>query len=157
MNLNTCKPLLIWAALLTGLCGWSQDSTWRLPFDSNSIPVHRDPRVDQLIRKQIQINEETSRESRRYAKGFRLLVINTNNRQEAIAAKTRVYTSFPELKPYLIYQSPYFKLKVGNFRDRKDAEAYQKKLEEYFPKGVFVINDIIEVKPEAEPDNPESE
>ena len=38
-------------------------------------------------------------------------------------------------------------LKAGNFKDRKDAEAYQKRIGSYFPKGVFIMKDIIEVKP----------
>ncbi len=100
-----------------------------------------------LVKKQAQINEETSRDARRTARGFRLMIINTNKRDEALAAKTKVYTYFPELKAYLQYQSPYFKLKVGNFKERKEAEDYQKQLNIYFPKGVFIMNDIIEVKP----------
>ncbi|TAL41212.1 MAG: SPOR domain-containing protein [Chitinophagaceae bacterium] len=118
--------------------------------DSVSVVVHKDPRIDLLVKKQIQINEETTRESRKNTKGFRLLVINTNKRDEALAAKTKVYTYYPELKAYLIYQSPYFKVKVGNFKERKDAEEYQKKLQQYFPKGVFIMNDTIEVKPDKE-------
>jgi len=105
-----------------------------------------------LIKKQAEINEVTTRESRKFARGFRLLVINTNKRDEAINAKARLYQYFPELKSYLLYQSPYYKLKAGNFRERKDAEAYQKKLSAFFPRGVFVMNDIIEVRPEKEAD-----
>jgi hypothetical protein len=82
-----------------------------------------------------------------------LLVVNTNNRQEAIDAKTKLYQLFPELKSYLYYQSPYFKLKAGNFKERKDAEDYQKKLDRFFPKGVFIMNDIIEMKLAKEPDD----
>jgi hypothetical protein len=37
-------------------------------------------------------------------------------------------------------------VKVGNFKERKEAEEYQKKLNAYFPKGVFIMNDIVEVK-----------
>lgn len=116
------------------------------PADTASVIVHKDPRLDQLVKKQIQINEETTRDARRNIKGYRLLVINTNVREEAMAAKTKVYTYFPELKPYLIWQSPFFKLKVGNFKDRKEAEEYRKKMATHFPKGVFIINDIIEIK-----------
>lgn len=114
--------------------------------DSNSVIVHKDPRVDILVKKQAQINEETTKEGRKTAKGYRLLVINTNKRDEAIAAKTKVYTYFPDLKAYLIYQSPYFKVKVGNFKDRKDADDFRKELSTLFPKGVFIINDIIEIR-----------
>ena len=139
--------------VLKGNNGFAQDSTLNGP-DSNSIVIHKDQRLDMLIKKQIEINEETSRDARRIAKGFRLMVINTNKREEAISAKTKVYTYFPELKPYLTYQSPYFKLKVGNFKERKDAEAYQQKLNAYFPKGVFVIGDVIEVKLDTDPPDP---
>jgi hypothetical protein len=122
------------------------DSTATRPVDSNSVIVHKDPRLDLLVKKQATINEVTSREGRRTDKGFRLMIISTNSRDEAIAAKTKVYTYFPELKAYLWYQSPYFRVKAGNFKDRKDAETYQKRLNTYFPKGVFIMKDIIEVK-----------
>ena len=128
----------------------SQDTTLNKTVDTTAVIVHKDPRIDLLVKKQIQINEETSREARRVGKGFRLLVINTNNREEAAAAKTKVYTYFPELKSYLLYQAPYFKLKVGNFKEKKEAEDYQKRLEKYFPKGVFIMNDTIEIKLEKE-------
>ena len=118
------------------------------PQDTSAVIVHKDLRIDMLIKKQAQINEETARESRRTMKGYRLMVINTNKRDEAIAAKTKIYTYFPELKAYLLYQSPYFKLKAGNFKTRDEAEDYQKKLNAFFPKGVFIISDIIEIKPE---------
>jgi hypothetical protein len=116
------------------------------PTDSATVTVHKDPRLDQLVTLQAQINEATSRDARKTAKGYRLMVISTNSRDEAIAAKTTIYTYFPELTPYLWHQSPYYKVKAGNFRDRKEADAYQKRLTVYFPKGVFVMNDIIEVK-----------
>jgi len=123
----------------------AQDTTWKKKPDT--VIVHKDPRLEMLVKKQAQINEETSREGRRTAKGYRLMIISTNNRDEAISAKTKIYTYFPELKAYLFYQSPYFRLKVGNFKDRKDAEAYQKRLNIYFPQGVFIMKDIVEVKP----------
>jgi hypothetical protein len=133
-------------ALIISVNLFAQDTTWKKTTDTNSVVVHKDPRIDLLVQKQIQINEETSRDARRIGKGYRLLVINTNKRDEAIAAKTTVYNYFPELKTYLIYQSPYFKLKAGNFKEKKEAEDYQKKLQKYFPKGVFIMNDTIELK-----------
>ncbi len=129
---------------------FSQDTPWHKSTDTPAVIVHKDPRLDLLVKKQIQINEETSRDARRNGKGYRLLVINTNKRDEAVAAKTKLYNYFPELKSYLIYQAPYFKLKVGNFKERKEAEEYQKRLQKYFPDGVFIMNDTIELKLEKE-------
>ncbi|MGQ0739221.1 MAG: SPOR domain-containing protein [Bacteroidota bacterium] len=123
------------------------DTTGKNIPDSNSVIVHKDPRLDLLVKKQATINEITSRDARRTDKGFRLMIISTTSRDEAMAAKTKVYTYFPDLKAYLWYQSPYFRVKAGNFKDRKDAEAYQKRMNTYFPRGVFIMKDIIEVKP----------
>jgi hypothetical protein len=146
--MRNMKFIFVFASILFSGSLLAQDTTWRKPADSNNIIVHKDPRLDLLVKKQVQINEETSREGRRTAKGYRLMIINTNNRDEAIAAKSKIYTYFPELKAYLFYQSPYFRLKVGNFTERKDAETYQKRLNIYFPKGVFIMNDIVEVRPD---------
>jgi hypothetical protein len=139
------KKLLLLAAIAFSFSGFSQETV--AVRDSNTVKVHKDPRLDLLVKKQAQINEETTRNARRTDKGYRLMIISTNSRDEAIAAKTRIYTYFPELKAYLWHQSPYYKVKAGNFKDRKDAEAYQKRLNAYFPKGVFIMKDIIEVKP----------
>jgi len=133
----------------------AQDTVWKKSSDTNTVVVHKDPRLDMLVKKQVQINEETSRDARRIAKGWRLMVITTNSRDEAIAAKTKIYTYFPELKAYMWHQSPYYKLKVGNFKERKEAEDYQKRLNVYFPKGVFIMPDKVEVKPDKNLSEPE--
>ena len=135
--------LMLWAS---GQPLQAQDSLFIKPRQNSKVSVQKDNRIDLLIKKQIQVNEETSRQSRRQDKGFSLLVISTTLREEALAAKTKVYTYFPELKAYLFHQSPYYRVKAGNFKERKEAEQYQRRLELLFPKGVFIINDIIEVK-----------
>ena len=116
--------------------------------DSGSVVVHKDPRIDLLINKQIEINEYTTRNARRTAPGYRILVINTNDRSKASEAKTRIYQQFRELPAYLMYQSPFYKLKVGNFREREEAEQYLADIQRYFPTGVYIVRDVIEVKPE---------
>jgi hypothetical protein len=118
--------------------------------DSGTVIVHKDPRVDLLAKKQAAINVAVKKASSRTMRGFRLLVVNTTRREEAIAAKTKIYTLYPELKAYLAYQSPYYKLKAGNFRTREEAETYRRTMSTLFPKGVFIVNDIIELKAEKD-------
>ncbi|RYD86183.1 MAG: SPOR domain-containing protein [Sphingobacteriales bacterium] len=115
-----------------------------------SVVVHKDPRLDILVKRQSQINVAVRKASAHTAQGFRLLVVNTNKRQEAIDAKSKIYTLFPELKAYLAYQSPYYKLKAGNFKTRAEAEVYRKRMTGIFPKGVFVVPDVVELKAEKE-------
>src|SRR5688572_28041748 len=129
------KFVSLFIGLIINLGLSAQDTTLIPPVDTNTVIVHKDPRIDLLIKKQAAINLATTRDSRRTDKGYRLMIISTNNRDEALAAKTKVYTFFPELKAYLWYQSPYFRVKAGNFKDRKDAESYQQRMNTYFPKG----------------------
>ncbi len=114
--------------------------------DTNTVVVTKDPRIDQLVHKQIEINEETTRESRRNMPGFRIQVINSPDRSKVYAAKAKVYQEFPDLKQYLLYQAPNYKLRVGNFKTQDEAEAYSKQLSALFPGGVYVVRDTIEVK-----------
>lgn len=144
------KRILFIMLLLQFVKLQAQDSLWKKLVDTSTVIIHKDARLDRLISKQAEINEISSRESRRTMRGFRLMIITTNNRDEAIAAKTTIYTYFPELKAYLWHQSPYYKLKAGNFKERKEAEDYQKKLNIYFPKGVYIMQDVVEVKPSKE-------
>ena len=116
--------------------------------DSGTVVVHKDPRIELLINKQIEINEYTTRNARRNVQGYRILVINTNDRAKATEAKARIYQKFRELPAYLMYQSPFYKLKVGNFREREEAEQYLADIQRLFPTGVFVVRDVIEVKPD---------
>ncbi len=141
------KPLFFFAFLLITHFSFAQrDSALYGP----TVVVHKDPRIDMLVKKQASINASTKKKYGRTMRGYRLMVVNTNKRDEAIAAKTKVYTAFPELKAYLVYQSPFFRLKAGNFQTRDEAVRYQKLMNAYFPKGVFIINDTIEIKPEKE-------
>lgn len=116
--------------------------------DSSSVTVHKDPRIDMLIKKQIQINELTTRDARRHVQGYRILVISTNDRNKANSAKTKIYQEFPELNAYLMWQSPNMKLKVGDFKSREEAEPYLSAIQRFFPNGVYIIRDIIEVNPD---------
>ncbi|WP_205512278.1 SPOR domain-containing protein [Longitalea arenae] len=116
--------------------------------DSNGIVVHKDPRIDMLIKKQIEINEFTTRDARSRVQGFRILVLNTNDRNKANSAKAKIYQEFPELKAYLEWKSPYMKVKVGDFKTRNEAEPYLSAIQRFFPNGVYIIRDIIEVNPD---------
>lgn len=116
--------------------------------DSTGVVVHKDPRIELLVKKQIEYNERTTRESRRFIKGYRIIVMSTNDQNKATDAKTKLYQEFPELKAHLQWQPPYFRLKVGDFKTRAEAEEYLDNVKRFFPTGVYVVSDTIEVNPD---------
>lgn len=123
-------------------------SYWVNAQSGTTVTVQKDPRMDALVKKQIEVNEYSTRDARRNVPGFRLLILSSNDRNKVTDAKLKVYKNFPELKAYVVYQAPYYKLRVGNFKDQKEANDYLKKVELYFPSGVYVIRDVIEVNPD---------
>ncbi len=66
----------------------------------------------------------TQNRSIRYAPGFRIQIYVGTQRQEAEVVKLLIAQNFPELSPYLTYNQPTYKLKIGDFMRRMDAERY---------------------------------
>jgi hypothetical protein len=119
--------------------------------DSSVVVVHVDYRAELLAKKQSQINRlSVYKNSSGQYKGYRIMIINTNNRDLAYKMRGDVLRYFPSQAVYMAYQAPYFKLKAGDFLKREDAEKFRKELSKYFTESFFIVNDIIKVSPEEE-------
>ncbi len=112
---------------------------------ADTIVVKKDARLDLLTAKQAQINKRTAMltSSGQY-KGYRVQVISTNSRDQALKMKTELMSRFPDQKTYTSYQSPLFKVRIGNFVRKEDAEQFRKTLSRLYPQGVYVVEDLIE-------------
>jgi hypothetical protein len=120
-----------------------------------SIVVNKDPRLDVLSSKQIEINKKATRLSKSgYYPGYRIQVINTPSRDEANAVKTEMLRRFPDQKVYLLYQAPTFRVRVGNFFTQKEGATLRKMIASLYPeRGIYFVNDRIEyIVPEEEED-----
>jgi hypothetical protein len=118
---------------------------------ADTIIVHKDPRLDILTEKQVAINKVTSRMAANgLFKGYRLQVLNTRNRDDAFKTKASLLENFPDEKTYIMYQSPYFKVRIGNFVNRADAEDFKKQLSSYLTQPAYVVDDLIEYIPKAD-------
>jgi hypothetical protein len=117
----------------------------------SNVFVVKDSRFDLLVKKKAEINKKSA-ESKKPSKGYRIQVLNTTDRNQALATKSRLLTLYPDQKTYLKYQAPYFKIRIGNFVEKAEADDLKKELARMFPTGVFVIPSDIEYKapPEKE-------
>lgn len=127
MHMRTSIMIQIVALLLISSSpAWSQ-------FGKSAF-VTRDPRVDVLVDKQIELNGEAIKGRTITSKGFRLLVVSTNKRDQAMEIKAMLLKNYPDQKSYLYYQSPNFKVQFGNFRTYKEAEKVKAEMESIFGK-----------------------
>ncbi len=120
-------------------------------FAGDTIIIHKDPRLDILQPKQAEMNKRNSlRTASGLYKGFRLQVLNTRSREEAFKLKGELLQLFPDQKTYTIFQSPFFKVRIGNFLERADADAFRKLLARQYKGTTYIIEDMVEYEPTEE-------
>ena len=113
------------------------------------VVLHKDSRIDVLLKKQADINKvaviKTS--SGKY-KGYRVMALNTNDRELAYKTKAQLLSRFPEYSVYMSYQTPFFKLKIGDFVKKEDAEDLRKHLSMIIKQGIYIVPDVVMLKPD---------
>ena len=83
------------------------------------VTVYKDSRLDILAKKEAAFNEANGYSlGPRSAKGYRLMLLSTNDRPAAMRLRAELLQRFPEQKVYMSFQPPYIKLRFGNFADK---------------------------------------
>lgn len=82
--------------------------------------------------------------------GYRVQVFDDNNvrsaQRDAQTCKKQIESRFPEFPVYVTFSSPYWKVKVGDFKSRGEAEAAMGEIKHAFPamaKSLRIVRDRI--------------
>lgn len=83
-------------------------------------------------------------------RGFKIQVFSGNNQQrskrEAESKQAQVKSAFPELETVVSFQSPFWRLRVGNFTSRADADAVLREMKKTFPafgREMYIVPDVV--------------
>jgi hypothetical protein len=123
---------------------------------TDKIVVHQDYRMDILARKEADINTAILKVQARLAKGYRLMILNTNDRVYAMKVRGELLQKYPDQKTYMWFANPYIKIKFGNFKTQEEAEPYRKAISKMLNGAtIYYLPETIEVKPDKDfdPDN----
>ena len=125
---------------------YAQDSTRVDSAITGKISVNKDPRLDIIGKKELEFNTM----GMKAAKGFRLLVMSSNDRDKVMLVRAKLLQQFPDQKVYMTFQAPYIKLKFGNFVEKPDAEKYRDQIAKarIVTTNVYVVPEVVEVKPD---------
>lgn len=122
---------------------------------TDTVIIHKDARLDVLTAKQAAVNKLTAKmTSNGQYKGYRLQVLNSRSRDEAFKAKSDLLQMFPDQKSYVLFQSPYFKVRIGNFYEKAEAISFKSQLSKKYPQNAYVVEDIIEYTPREDEEDP---
>ncbi|MFI5158167.1 MAG: SPOR domain-containing protein, partial [Sphingobacteriales bacterium] len=96
------------------------------------VEVDKDPKVDSLIGNYLVGGGKTNIGAPAFASsnGYRIQIFSGPNRKDAYSVQSKFQNRFPDTRTYLSYRDPNFKVKVGDFRSRLEAE---KMIEEMKP------------------------
>ncbi len=116
---------------------------------TGSIQYIQDDRIDQLIAKQVQINQNRSGTN-----GFRIQIFfdsGNNSKTKAQSIYDDFLAKYPGVGAYLTFKAPNYKVRVGDFRTKLDARRFLNEIIVNYP-NAWIIEDLIKL-PHVEPIN----
>ena len=78
-------------------------------------------------------------------KGYRVQIVISQNVNELEVIQDKL-TKSVDKKIYIIFELPNYKLRVGNFLNRKEAESFQKKIVRLGYRTAWVVPTMIEME-----------
>ncbi|MDX2000855.1 MAG: SPOR domain-containing protein [Chitinophagales bacterium] len=123
------KQLLTVCCLLVSMFAVSQNS--------GNIEIVADSRLDELMDL---YHKEDSKSP--VVMGYRIQLFSSSSRSEAQAQKDKFYAQFPDIRPFIEYQAPNFKLRIGTYRNRMEAYRDLTRVNLLYPNAFIVKTEI---------------
>ena len=141
----------IFCFLLFGSLGYAQSDTLGLNSGISGqtakmeefllkLPVRQDPRITDLLVRHSQINQR-----KRGIDGYRLeIYFNSDSkaREHAVKIRNEFNLVFPNIPSYMLFQTPNFKVRIGDFRNKSEALKTKAYIASKYP-NAFIVKDII--------------
>jgi poly-D-alanine transfer protein DltD len=140
MRKATCYSVCIFFVLLASNIQLTAQQN-----DQGYLRIVQDPRIDSLMQLNRQINSTLSESPEGFLDGFRIQIFMESGNDAVERAQFIIEgfnEDYPILQAYLTYRQPYYRIRVGNFRTRLEAEGYLRQLSRKYNQA-FVIKDKI--------------
>ena len=105
-----------------------------------TITLVQDQRISMLLDRQVTLNERKGG-----VDGYRIQVFFNSGRsarEEALRVKADFLSEFPDIPVYIVYQSPFYKVRVGDFRSKYEALGAFRKIWRKYP-SAYIVKDVI--------------
>jgi hypothetical protein len=147
--MKSINVLLIAVFILSGLRLKAQEDDRRLEDRKYMIRTDSSTRSNPITRGKIEVFQDDriarldslKKEYPGKPSGFRVQIF-FGNRKEALERKADFIESHPDIPAYISYLAPNFRLRVGDFRTRLEAERLKDTLDYT---GCYIVRDKIEL------------
>ena len=105
---------------------------------SQMLNIDKDHRLDRLVNWHIQNNKR-----REGIEGYRVEIFFINNdKEKALDKKVEFLSKYSDIDVHVLFNSPDFRVRVGDFRTKSEAFKLLKKIEKDYS-AAFVVKDYI--------------
>lgn len=107
------------------------------------VQIIKDSRIDSLIANRSEEAKSLSGNANSVlTRGYRVQFFISSNRNDVYAKQAEFNQMYPDLRTYITYQEPNYKIKAGDFRTRLEAQKLMHDLRPMFP-TLFLISEKI--------------
>ena len=137
---------LLWSSLVNaqtdtlGLNSGISSQTAKMEELLGKLQIRQDPRITDLLIRHSQINQR-----KHGFDGYRLeIYFNSDSKAREMAAKIKneFNLAYPNIPGYLLFQTPNFKVRIGDFRNKSEALKTKASIASKYP-NAFIVKDII--------------
>jgi hypothetical protein len=107
-----------------------------------NVSIVKEKGIDDLISKHVYYNEVM-----KTIPGFRIQIFSGSgnfSKGNAVSERSRFMGRYPNVKAYIIFNTPYYIVRVGNFRTKLEAEAFRQLMIDHYPE-VYIVKDDIDL------------
>ncbi|MFH2144071.1 MAG: SPOR domain-containing protein [Bacteroidota bacterium] len=140
------KYIIISALILIALSTFCQESVKDNTFifdriqENNNIKIHQDFYIKSLVNKNVEINKKFDGMD-----GYSIRIYSArgaNAKKYALDVKSDFMKKYPMINSDMNYIPPNFRVLVGNFRTKTEAEKFRREIMTNYP-GAFIVKDVI--------------
>lgn len=113
--------------------------------EKGKVLVIKDPQIDSLIARRIELNRAGLTGNNVTLSGYRLQIFSGLDRQAVYSEQAKFKARYPAINTYISYTQPNYKLRVGDFRTRLEAEKLMNELKKYYT-SMFIFSEMIILK-----------
>ena len=110
--------------------------------EKGKVQVTKDPRIDSLIAKRLELSKFSKSGSNISVSGFRVQIFSGLERQQAYAEQAKFKIRFPAYNVYISYVQPNYRVRIGDFRTRLEAEKFMNEQKRVYS-SMFIFSEII--------------
>jgi len=107
---------------------------------SAQVRVQEDAGISRLMSDFLYQNQQ-----RQTVKGWRILIVTTNDRRRSETAKANFEAMYPDIQAYWEQDVPMYKVKVGAFANKDALQGLLLDIKKEFPSAIPIVEEVRKV------------